>query len=204
MPRSPNVTLPSMVWLANVKNIPERIHSNGNDNGFSYGQESIVSTLRVSPAKLFAEPHSAEYSPRSPPSIFPVGTGLHLSESELLVWTDEQRILVLPVFPDEARSLRCLFRSRRNTCGISSPATLGGYPSLPQCLANLCAILSRLSYVSSWDDLEVGVLFPWARRSSRGSSLHNDVFLRSAALVRPSILQEGQAEQEVAPMDCNI
>src|SRR5207249_5038508 len=79
---------------------------------------------------------------------------------------------------------------------------MGCHPGLPQCFANLRSILSRVSHVSGWDDLEVGVLFPWARRSSRGPSLHNDVFIRSVARVRPSIIQGRQAEQAVAPMDC--
>src|SRR5881296_3845238 len=81
---------------------------------------------------------------------------------------------------------------------------MGCRPSLPQCFANLCSILSRVSHVSGWDDLEVGVLFLWARRSSRGPSLHNDVFIRSVARVRPSIIQGRQAEQAVAAMDCDI
>ena len=48
------------------------------------------------------------------------------------------------------------------------------------------------------------MLFLRARRSSRGPSLHNDVFVRSAARARPSIIQGRQAEQAVAPMDCDI
>ena len=48
------------------------------------------------------------------------------------------------------------------------------------------------------------MLFLWTRRSSRGSSLHNDVFVRSVARVRPSILQGRQAEQAVAAMDCDF
>src|SRR5207249_1340739 len=71
----------------------------------------------------------------------------------------------------------------------SPPPTLGCHPGLPQCFANLRSILSRVSHVSGWDDLAVGVLFPWARRFSRSSSLHNDVFVRSIARVRPSIIQ---------------
>src|SRR5438093_2666521 len=81
---------------------------------------------------------------------------------------------------------------------------MGCHPGLPQCFANLRSILSRVSHVSGWDDLAVGVLFPWARRFSRSSSLHNDVFVRSIARVRPSIIQGRQAEQAVAPMDCDI
>ena len=48
------------------------------------------------------------------------------------------------------------------------------------------------------------MLFLWARRSSRGPSLHNDAFVRSITRVRPSIIQGRQAEQAVAAMDCDI
>src|SRR5207302_3431122 len=39
---------------AKMQNIPERIYSNGNEGGFSRGQESIVSTFTFSFCEAFA------------------------------------------------------------------------------------------------------------------------------------------------------
>src|SRR5437762_5656044 len=66
---------------AKMQNIPERIYSNGNEGGFSRGQESIVSTSTFFFCEAFAESHFSEHSSWSLACNLPVGASVSLRES---------------------------------------------------------------------------------------------------------------------------